>query len=184
MQEPLIGNTLHHETDFVGVRNQEKTGSRAADASQDVVHPSSAHLLGEPGPAPLDPILDRVLVSGWPGQLAKLLNQLEHELDLPGGTIQRRHTPSIRRPSRNSNRGRLIAAAPLPAHPPLLAQNRLLTTFRIPEGHAPMRIRNRLILTIPAFADKKAYPQKNIFSSIALLEVAVSFRRRRNLVVS
>src|SRR5215217_2984201 len=100
--------------------------------SQDVVHPSAANLLRKPGPAPLDPILDRVLVSGWSGQLAKLFHQLEHELDLPGNTIQRRHTPSIRRSSRNSNRSRLTGAAPSLAHPLLLAQNCLRTTPDMP----------------------------------------------------
>ena len=116
VQEPLIGNTLHHETDLVGVGNQEETGPRATDASQDVVHPSAPNVLRELAPAPLDPILDRVLVSGWPGQLGKLFHQLEHELDLPGTRFVRRHTPSIRRPSLNSNRGRPTGTATSTAH--------------------------------------------------------------------
>src|SRR5215213_9918532 len=43
--------------------------------------------------------------------------------------------------------------------------------------------RNHLSTRIDLFADKKAYPQKDYFGSIALLTEGVSFRRRRNLVV-
>ena len=112
MQKPLIGNTLHHETDLVGVRNQEETGPRAADASEDVVHPSAANVLCELAPAPLDPILDRVLVSGWTGQLGKLFHQLEHELDLPGDTTSQ----TAHRRAYGDRRPTAIAAARSPPY--------------------------------------------------------------------
>src|SRR5215217_6580437 len=125
--------------------------------SQDVVHPSAANLLRKPGPAPLDPILDRVLVSGWSGQLAKLFHQLEHELDLPGNTIQRRHTPSIRRSSRNSNRSRLTGRRAFAGAPAAVGPKQPSDHARRPVGPNLVGSRNQLSARTHLFADKKAY---------------------------
>src|SRR5215212_4304430 len=105
MKEPLIGNTLHHETDLVGVCNHKESGPRATHAGQDVVDPCTPNVLRKLAPATLDPILNRVLVSGWPGQLGQLFHQLEHELDLLGNTRRARNIASIRRLPLISNRG-------------------------------------------------------------------------------
>ena len=108
MQKSLFGNTLH-QTDLIGVRNQEETWPRAADAGEDVVDTGAANILCELAPAPLDPILDRVFVPGWTRKLGKLFHQLEHELDLGGSSpiAHGEHTASI--DCSASNRGMHIA---------------------------------------------------------------------------
>jgi len=64
--------------DLVGMRAEQQSGPRPAEAGQQVADGCAVHRQPEGGPAPLEPVLHGFLVAGGTGQLGQCLDEVKH----------------------------------------------------------------------------------------------------------